>query len=32
VELKPFFAAKNFFIELTGHNGQAGVEWDQTVQ
>ena len=32
VELKPFFAAKNFFIELTGHNGQAGVEWDKNVQ
>lgn len=32
VELKPFFAAKNFLIELTGHNGQAGVEWDQNVQ
>lgn len=32
VELKPFFAAKNFFIELTGHNGQAGVEWDQNVK
>lgn len=32
VELKPFFAAKNFFIELTGHNGQAGVEWDQSVK
>ena len=32
VELKPFFAAKNFFIELTGHTGQAGMEWDQTVQ
>jgi hypothetical protein len=32
VELKPFFAAKNFFNELTGHNGQAGVEWDQNVQ
>ena len=31
VELKPFFAAKNFFIELTGHNGQGGVEWDQNV-
>ena len=31
VELKPFVAAKNFFIELTGHNGQAGVEWDQNV-
>lgn len=32
VELKPFFAAKNFMIELTGHNGTAGVDWDQTVQ
>lgn len=32
VELKPFFAAKNFLIELTGHNGQAGVEWDQDVK
>lgn len=32
VELKPFFAAKNFIIELTGHNGTAGVEWDQNVQ
>lgn len=32
VEMKPFFAAKNFLIELTGHNGQAGVDWDQKVQ
>lgn len=32
VELKPFFAAKNFLIELTGHNGQAGVDWDQSVK
>lgn len=32
VELKPFFAAKNFLIELTGHNGTAGVDWDQNVQ
>lgn len=32
VELKPFFAAKNFLIELKGHNGQAGVEWDQDVK
>ena len=32
VELKPFFAARNFFIELTGHNGQAGVDWDQNVK
>ena len=32
LELKPFFAAKNFLIELTGHNGQAGVDWDQNVK
>lgn len=32
VELKPFFAAKNFFIELTGHNGTAGTEWEQEVK
>lgn len=32
VEMKPFFAAKNFFIELTGHNGAAGAEWDQDVK
>lgn len=32
VELKPFFAAKNFLIELTGHNGTAGPEWDQNVK
>lgn len=32
VELKPFFAAKNFLIELTGHNGQAGAEWNQDVK
>ena len=32
VEMKPFFAAKNFFIELTGHNGSAGAEWDQNVK
>lgn len=31
VELKPFFAAKNFMIELTGHNGTAGVDWDTNV-
>lgn len=31
VELKPFFAAKNFLIELTGHNGNAGIDWDQKV-
>ncbi len=32
VEMKPFFAAKNFFIELTGHNGAAGAEWEQDVK
>lgn len=32
VELKPFFAAKNFLIELTGHSGNAGIDWDQNVQ
>ena len=32
VELKPFFAAKNFLIELAGHNGTAGVDWEQNVQ
>lgn len=32
VELKPFFAAKNFLIELTGHNGTAGVDWEQKVE
>ena len=31
VELKPNFAAKNFFISLTGHNGDAGTEWDTSV-
>ena len=32
VEMKPFFAAKNFFIELTGHNGSAGAEWEQDIK
>lgn len=32
VELKPFFAAKNFLIELTGHQGTAGVDWEQNVK
>lgn len=32
VEIRPFFAAKNFYIELTGHNGDAGAEWDQSVK
>ena len=31
VDLKPFFAAKNFLIELTGHNGDAGAEWKQDI-
>lgn len=31
VELKPFFAAKNFLIELTGHKGTAGADWEQNV-
>lgn len=32
VELKPFFAAKNFYIELTGHDGNAGeFDWDKTI-
>lgn len=26
VDLKPFFAAKNFLIELTGHKGDVGME------
>lgn len=28
VDIKPFFAAKNFFIELTGHNGNTGYEYE----
>lgn len=32
VEMKPFFAAKNFLIELTGHNGTAGIDWEQDVK
>jgi len=32
VELKPFFAAKNFLIELTGHNGNSGVNWKTDVK
>lgn len=28
VDLKPFFAAKNFLIELTGQRGTAGINWD----
>ena len=29
VEITPFFAAQNFFIELTGKNTSAGVDWEQ---
>ena len=29
VEMKPFFAAKNFFIELTGQKGTTSYEFDQ---
>lgn len=27
IDIKPFFAAKNFYIKLTGHDGKAGKEW-----
>ena len=33
IELKPFFAAKNFYIKLTGHNGDNGVtEWTNEIK
>jgi len=32
VELQPFFAARNFLIELSGHKGNAGVDWEQSVK
>lgn len=32
IDIKPFFAARNFHIKLTGHEGAAGKEWDQNVQ
>lgn len=32
VEITPFFAAQNFFIELTGKNTSAGVDWEQTTK
>ena len=28
VEITPYFAAQNFFIELTGRNTAAGVDWE----
>lgn len=31
ISIKPFFAASNFYIKLTGHDGSAGKEWDQEV-
>lgn len=32
VEITPFFAAQNFFIELTGRNSAAGVDWEQNTK
>ena len=32
VEITPFFAAQNFFIELTGKNTNAGVDWEQNTK
>lgn len=32
VEIKPFFAAQNFFIEMTGKNTAAGVDWEQNTK
>lgn len=33
IQLKPFFAAKNFYIKLTGHNGEHGVtEWSNEIK
>ena len=32
VEITPFFAAQNFFIELTGRNTSAGVDWEQNTK
>ena len=29
VEITPYFAAQNFFIELTGRNTAAGVDWEK---
>ncbi|MFO7613414.1 MAG: type VI secretion system contractile sheath protein TssC [Bacteroidales bacterium] len=31
VNIKPFFAAKNFYIKLEGHDGREGREWNQEV-
>ena len=32
VNIKPFFAAKNFYIKLEGHDGKEGREWSQEVE
>lgn len=32
VEITPYFAAQNFFIELTGRNTAAGVDWEQSTK
>jgi hypothetical protein len=32
VNIKPFFAAKNFYIKLEGHDGKDGKEWKQDVE
>lgn len=32
VEITPYFAAQNFFIELTGKNTNAGVDWEQNTK
>ncbi len=31
VNIKPFFAAKNFYIKLEGHDGKQGREWSTDV-
>ena len=31
VNIKPFFAAKNFYIKLEGHDGKDGRDWSQEV-
>lgn len=32
VEITPYFAAQNFFIELTGRNSTAGMDWEQNLK
>lgn len=32
VEITPYFVAQNFFIELTGRNTAAGVDWEQNTK